>query len=78
MQCINNKVKGKIIARAQHRHLKFLDKNPTADTEIPNSDTEIPNSMYYDWDVKISLHPDRGVACYTDLLNFSIARTGML
>jgi len=37
--------------------------------------------MYYDWDVKISLqaklHPDRKVPSYTDLLNFSPARTGI-
>jgi len=37
--------------------------------------------MYHDWDKKISLqaklHPGQKLLSYTDLLNFSLARTGM-
>ena len=77
IECIDNKIKGKIFARAPHNHRQykvFLNKNPIASVEIPNS-------MYHDWDKKISLqaklHPDRRLLSYTDLLNFSLARTGM-
>jgi len=77
IECIDNKIKGKIFARAPHNHRQykvFLNKNPIASVEIPNS-------MYHDWDKKISvqanLHPGQKLLSYTDLLNFSLARTGM-
>ena len=75
MERIDNKIKGKIIPRdpRDHRQYKtYLQNNPIAQIEIPNS-------LYYDWEAKIALQTELHcrVSTYDDLLNFSLARTGM-
>jgi len=77
MERIDNKIKGKILAEPPHHHSHYnayLQKNPIAVIKVPNS-------IYYDWDEKIllqtKLHPGKVAFSYTDLLNFSLARSSM-
>ncbi|XP_065908333.1 uncharacterized protein [Dysidea avara] len=75
MECIDNKIKGKIIPTDPRDHRQYkacLQNNPIAKIVIPNS-------LYYDWEAKIKLQRKLHcrVSTYADLLNFSLARTGI-
>ena len=75
METIDNKIKRKIIPRDPRDHSQYKtywQNNPIAQIEIPNS-------LYYDWEAKITLQTELHcrASTYDDLLNFSLARTGM-